>query len=87
MWRLLKLNSPEWKTLSLGIFGCMCTGAIMPVFAIFYGEMFDVSCIELRQYSSVVAYIYSVLAVKVNMTTCRRLDGPGVEHRWGQDSL
>ncbi|XP_021940802.1 multidrug resistance protein 1-like [Zootermopsis nevadensis] len=41
MWRLLKLNSPEWKALSLGFFGCMCTGAIMPMFAIFYGEMFN----------------------------------------------
>jgi ABC-type multidrug transport system fused ATPase/permease subunit len=41
MWRLLKLNSPEWKSLSLGILACACTGAIMPVFAIFYGEMFD----------------------------------------------
>jgi hypothetical protein len=29
----------------------VCVGAIVPVFAIFYGEMFDVSCIELRQYS------------------------------------
>jgi hypothetical protein len=50
MWRLLKLNSPEWKALSLGFFSCMCTGVVMPVFAIFYGEMFNVSCIELRQY-------------------------------------
>jgi hypothetical protein len=87
MWRLLKLNSPEWKALSLGLFGCMCIGAIMPVFAIFYGEMFDVSCIELRQYSSVVAYIHSVLAVSVGMATCCRLEGPGVEPQWGRDSL
>jgi len=79
MWRLLKLNSPEWKNLSLGILTCVCTGAIVPVFAIFYGEMYDVSCIELRQYSSVVAYIYSVLAVKVGMATCCGLEGPGIE--------
>lgn len=59
----------------------------MPVFAIFYGEMFDVSCIELRKYSNVVAYIYSVLAVKVGMATCCRLEGPGVEPWWVRDSL
>lgn len=47
MWRLLKLNSPEWKALSLGFFGCMCTGAIMPMFAIFYGEMFNVSYVKM----------------------------------------
>jgi hypothetical protein len=86
MWRLLKLNSPEWKALSLGLFGFMCTGAIMPVFAIFYGEMFNVSSIELRRYSSVVAYIHLVLAVKVGMATCCRLESPGVESRWGRDS-
>lgn len=43
MWRLLKLNSPEWKALSIGFFGCVCTGVIMPTFAIFYGEIFGVS--------------------------------------------
>ena len=59
----------------------------MPVFVIFYGEMFDVNCIELKQYSSVVAYIRSVLAVKVSLAICCRLEGPGVEPQWGQDSL
>jgi hypothetical protein len=87
MWRLLKLNSPEWKALSLGFFGCVCTGAIMPVFAIFYGEMFDVSYIEVRQYTSIVAYIHSVPAVKVGMATYYRLEGPGIEYRWGRDFL
>jgi hypothetical protein len=43
MWRLLKINSPEWKVLSLGFFCHMTTGAIMPLFAVFYGEMFKVS--------------------------------------------
>lgn len=55
----------------------------MPVFAIFYGGMFKVRFIELRQYSSVVAYINSVLAVKVGMATFCRLEGPGVEPRCG----
>jgi asparagine N-glycosylation enzyme membrane subunit Stt3 len=74
MWRLLKLNSPEWKALALGFFFFMSTGAIMPVLAIFYGAMFQVSYIELRKYSSVVAYIHLVLAVKVGMAACCRLE-------------
>jgi hypothetical protein len=62
----------------------------MPLFAVFYGEMFKVSYtarnhrilhmpnewmnIELRRYSSVVACIHLVLAVKVGMATCCRLE-------------
>ena len=83
MWRLLKLNSPEWKALSLGFFGCICTGAIMPVFSVFYGEVFHVSSVELREYSSVVTYIHAVLAMKVGMATCCRLEGLGVASQWG----
>jgi hypothetical protein len=85
MWRLLKLNAPEWKALSLGFFGCVAIGAIMPMFAIFYGEMFDVSYIEVREYSSVVAYIYSIAAVKVGMAALYRLEGPGIKSWWGRD--
>lgn len=39
---LLKVNSPEWPWLLLGFTGCALTGAIMPVFAIFYGQVFAV---------------------------------------------
>lgn len=41
---LLKLNCPEWPWLTIGFIGCALTGAIMPVFALFYGQVFSVSC-------------------------------------------
>ncbi|XP_046390861.1 ATP-dependent translocase ABCB1-like isoform X2 [Ischnura elegans] len=41
VWRLFKLNSPEWPSLALGLFGCAICGSIMPVFAYFYGEIFS----------------------------------------------
>lgn len=40
---LLKVNCPEWPWLTIGFTGCALTGAIMPVFAIFYGQVFAVS--------------------------------------------
>lgn len=65
MWRLLKLNSPEWKALSLGFFGCVCTGAIMPIFAIFYGEMFgtfQLSGLELKKSALFWSVMFVILA-------------------------
>ena len=59
----------------------------MPVFSVFYGEVFHVSSVELREYSSVVTYIHAVLAMKVGMATCCRLEGLGVASQWGGDSL
>ncbi|XP_050434282.1 ATP-dependent translocase ABCB1-like [Adelges cooleyi] len=37
---LLKQNAPEWPWLLMGFTGCALTGAIMPVFALFYGQVF-----------------------------------------------
>lgn len=39
---LLKFNSPEWPWLIMSFTGCALSGAIMPVFAIFYGQVFAV---------------------------------------------
>ena len=41
--RLLKMNSPEWHWLTVGLLACSMTGAISPIFAFFYGEVFSVS--------------------------------------------
>jgi len=41
-WRLIRLNSPEWGWLVLGLIGCAIFGSVMPVFAYFYGEIFAV---------------------------------------------
>jgi len=40
---ILKFNRPEWPWLMMGFIGCILTGTIMPVFAIFYGQVFAVS--------------------------------------------
>lgn len=40
---LLKINRPEWPWLVVSFIGCTLTGALMPVFAIFYGQVFAVS--------------------------------------------
>lgn len=43
MKELLKFNGREWPWLLMGFTGCALTGAIMPVFAVFYGQVFAVS--------------------------------------------
>lgn len=40
--KILKFNRSEWFLLLMGSVGCILTGAIMPVFALFYSEMFAV---------------------------------------------
>ena len=40
---ILKFNQAEWPWLMMGFIGCVLTGAIMPVFAVFYGQVFAVS--------------------------------------------
>jgi len=42
---IFKFNRPEWPWLTMGFIGCALTGAIMPVFAVFYGQVFAVSII------------------------------------------
>ncbi|XP_022176201.1 multidrug resistance protein 1B-like isoform X3 [Myzus persicae] len=37
---ILKFNCPEWPWLMMGFIGCTLTGCIMPVFAVFYGQVF-----------------------------------------------
>lgn len=40
---ILKFNCPEWPWLVMGFVGCVLTGAIIPVFSVFYGQVFAVS--------------------------------------------
>ncbi|XP_069683361.1 ATP-dependent translocase ABCB1-like isoform X3 [Periplaneta americana] len=66
MWRLILLNAPEWRSLSLGMLCCTCTGVIMPVIAIFYGEMlrtFQLKGAELLSKAQLWACMFLVLAV------------------------
>ncbi|KAK7863891.1 hypothetical protein R5R35_007224 [Gryllus longicercus] len=66
MARLFKLNSPEWVPLLLGCIGCMATGAVMPVFAYFYGEVFATFTLtgeELYEAARFWSGMFCVLAV------------------------
>lgn len=51
---LLKFNIPEWPWLVIGFTGCALTGAIMPVFAIFYGQVFAVRIYNIKKYGQKV---------------------------------
>lgn len=46
MWRILKLNAPEWKYLLIGSIGAIVVGASLPAFAILFGEFYGVMAIE-----------------------------------------
>ncbi|XP_050546689.1 ATP-dependent translocase ABCB1-like [Daktulosphaira vitifoliae] len=41
MYQLLKYNSPEWVFLLFGTVGCILNGVLTPVYAYFYGEVFE----------------------------------------------
>jgi len=54
---IFKFNRPEWPWLMMGFIGCTLTGAIMPVFAVFYGQVFAVSIISISvQYNIIIFY-------------------------------
>ena len=40
--RLLKKNAPEWWMIALGLVGSMVSGAISPLFSIFFGRILGV---------------------------------------------
>jgi len=40
---ILKFNCPEWPWLVMAFVGCVLTGSIIPVFSVFYGQVFAVS--------------------------------------------
>ncbi|VVC36193.1 Hypothetical protein CINCED_3A013935 [Cinara cedri] len=41
MWKLMKVNSPEWIHLLLGCIGCIVNGGLVPIYAYFYGQVFE----------------------------------------------
>ncbi|XP_060869944.1 ATP-dependent translocase ABCB1-like isoform X2 [Metopolophium dirhodum] len=41
MWKLMKFNSPEWAYLLFGCIGCIINGGLVPIYAYFYGQVFE----------------------------------------------
>ncbi|KAL5234824.1 hypothetical protein ACI65C_002234 [Semiaphis heraclei] len=63
---IFKLNCPEWPWLMMGFVGCALTGAIMPVFAVFYGQVFATFTLkgdELLQEAAFWSKMFIVLAL------------------------
>lgn len=42
IWRILKVNKSEWILLLLGAIGSVLTGAVIPIFAFLYAQIFSV---------------------------------------------
>ncbi|CAB0012629.1 unnamed protein product [Nesidiocoris tenuis] len=42
IWRLLKINTPDWPLLLIGFLSCAVNGTITPVFAFFYAQIFAI---------------------------------------------
>lgn len=40
---VMKLNSPEWKAITIGCIGSLVMGAAMPIFAVIFGDIVEVS--------------------------------------------
>ncbi|XP_060871148.1 ATP-dependent translocase ABCB1-like [Metopolophium dirhodum] len=63
---ILKFNRPEWPWLMMGFIGCALTGIIMPVFAIFYGQVFATFTLkgdELLQEAAFWSKMFIILAL------------------------
>ncbi|CAI6347628.1 unnamed protein product [Macrosiphum euphorbiae] len=63
---ILKFNRPEWPWLMMGFIGCALTGTIMPVFAIFYGQVFATFTLkgdELLQEAAFWSKMFIILAL------------------------
>ncbi|XP_054287388.1 ATP-dependent translocase ABCB1-like isoform X2 [Macrosteles quadrilineatus] len=63
---LVQLNRPEWGWLFLGLLACIINGAVTPVYAFFYGEVFAVFSLqgdELVHTALLWSIMFGVLAV------------------------
>ena len=52
MFRVVKMNSPEWPFIAIGCFAAMCNGVVQPGFALIFSEVLGVSsklCNELSE--------------------------------------
>lgn len=69
MWRILKLNSPEWRYLLVGSIGAIIGGAALPVFAVLFGEFFGLMVYE-EQEARRIGFLYSMLFLVLGVLAC-----------------
>lgn len=59
MWKLIKVNSPEWIYLLFGCIGCSVNGGLVPIYAYFYGQVFEVRLICFTKISLILNCIFT----------------------------
>ena len=71
MWKILKLNKPEWEYITLGVIGSALLGLSMPIYAMVYGELmglFDssISEDEAQQLNNTLALVKPFCSIYCN---------------------
>ncbi|XP_060852924.1 ATP-dependent translocase ABCB1-like isoform X2 [Rhopalosiphum padi] len=71
MWKLIKFNSPEWAFLLFGCIGCIINGGLVPIYAYFYGQVFESLTLkgeELERESRFWSLMFVVLGIMAGLT-------------------
>lgn len=57
----MKINSPEWAYLLFGCIGCIINGGLVPIYAYFYGQVFEVNMSQ----TLAEVYIYGLISINL----------------------
>ncbi|KAL5240368.1 hypothetical protein ACI65C_007778 [Semiaphis heraclei] len=71
MWKLMKFNSPEWAYLLFGCIGCIINGGLVPVYAYFYGQVFESLTLKgeaLKREARFWSFMFFVLGIVAGLT-------------------
>jgi len=71
MWKLIKFNSPEWAFLLFGCIGCIINGGLVPIYAYFYGQVFESLTLkgeEMKREARFWSFMFVVLGITAGLT-------------------
>ncbi|KAE9524995.1 hypothetical protein AGLY_015045 [Aphis glycines] len=71
MWKLIKFNSPEWAFLLFGCIGCIVNGGLVPIYAYFYGQVFESLTLkgeELKREARFWSFMFVLLGITAGLT-------------------
>ncbi|XP_022171475.1 multidrug resistance protein 1B-like isoform X2 [Myzus persicae] len=71
MWKLMKFNSPEWAYLLFGCIGCVINGGLVPIYAYFYGQVFESLTLKgeaLKREARFWSFMFVVLGIIAGLT-------------------
>ncbi|XP_058456656.1 multidrug resistance protein homolog 49 [Malaya genurostris] len=69
VFRLMKLNSPEWPYILFGCGAAMVVGASFPLFAVLFGEMYGILSVADPEYVKEECNFYSLLFLLLGVIT------------------